>query len=72
MNESLKSLIQVYKSLDDSKLILEDVINQIGLEQSKNPQKLPQDIQNLVDFALELTPKQRKSLMMFMESLKEE
>ncbi|TCS84584.1 hypothetical protein [Tepidibacillus fermentans] len=70
MNESiLKSLIHIYKQLDETKLLLEDVINQLGVEQI-NHKPLPQDIQHLVDVALELTPEQRKSLMRFIESLK--
>ena len=64
----LKTLIHIYKQLDDTKIILEDVINQLGVEQNQKP--LPQDIQHLVDVALELTPDQRKTLMRFLESLK--
>lgn len=71
-NDSLKSLIQIYKSLDESKLLLEEVINDIGVEHKRHLQSLPQDIQYLVEVALELTPEQRKSLMRFMESLKQE
>ncbi|GBF12316.1 hypothetical protein TEPIDINF_001345 [Tepidibacillus infernus] len=70
MNDSLKSLIQIYKMLDEAKLLIEDAINQIGVEQSKNPQSLPKDIQELVEVSLELTPEQRKTLMRFIESLK--
>lgn len=68
----LNSLIHIYKSIDESKMILEDVINQVGLEHAKNPQPLPQDIQQLIEMAMELTPEQRKSLMRFIESLKQE
>lgn len=72
MNEALKSLIQLYKTLDESKLLLEDVINKIGVEDSKSLQSLPQDIQQLVEIALELSPEQRKNLMRFLESLKQD
>lgn len=71
MNEALKSLIQLYRTLDESKLLLEDVINNIGVEDSKSLQSLPQDIQQLVEIALELSPEQRKNLMRFLESLKQ-
>ena len=65
----LKTLIHIYKQLDDTKLVLEDVINQLGVEQN-NQKPLPQDVQHLVDVALALTPEQRKTLMRFIESLK--
>ena len=71
MNDSIKSLIQLYKTLDESKLLLEEVINQIGVEYKKNIESLPQDIQNLIELSLQLTPEQRKALMRFIESLKE-
>lgn len=72
MNDSLKSLIQLYKTLDDSKNLLEDLINNIGVEQTKYLSTLPQDIQYLVKIALQLTPDQRKTLLRFIESLKQE
>ncbi len=71
MNDSLKSLIQLYKTLDESKHILEDVINQFGIERQNNIQSLPKDIQDLVDIARELNTEQRKTLMKFIESLKQ-
>lgn len=71
-NDSLKSLIQIYKSLDESKSILEEVINEIGVEDNKYLQSLPSDLKYLVEVALELTPEQRKTLLRFIESLKEQ
>ena len=68
----LNSLIHIYKSIDESKTILEDVINQVGVEHTKNPQQFPPDIQQLIEMALELTPDQRKTLMRFIESLRQE
>ncbi|WP_339061880.1 hypothetical protein [Tepidibacillus marianensis] len=65
----LKSLIHIYKELDNTKLELEEIINQLGVEQN-NQKPLPQDIQHLVDVALSLTSEQRKTLMRFIESLK--
>lgn len=67
---SLNSLIEVYKSLDESKLLLEDIIDKIGHEHSSYLKSLPPDIQNLVDISLRLTEEQRSSLMKFIESLK--
>jgi len=64
----LKSLIHIYKELDNTQLVLEEIINKLGVEQ--NQKTLPQDIQHLVDVALSLTPEQRKTLMLFIESLK--
>ncbi len=69
-NFSLNSLIEVYKSLDESKLLLEDIIDRIGQEHSSYLKSLPPDIQNLVDTTLKLTPEQRSSLMKFIESLR--
>lgn len=71
-NDSLKSLIQIYKSLDESKSILEELINEIGVEDNKYLQSLPSDLKYLVEVALELTPEQRKTLLRFIESLKEQ
>ena len=72
MSDFLKSLIHLYKNLDESKQLLEDVIDEIGVDQAKTISSLPQDIQYLVEVALDLTPEQRKSLMRFIESLKQE
>lgn len=69
-NFSLNSLIQVYKTLDESKLMLEDMIDKIGHEHINYLKSLPPDIQNLVEITLRLTPEQRTSLMRFIESLK--
>ncbi len=69
-NFSLNSLIQVYKSLDESKLLLEDIIDKIGHEHSNYLISLPLDIQNLVEISLKLTPEQRTFLMRFIESLR--
>lgn len=69
-NFSLNALIQVYKALDESKLLLEDMIDKIGHEHSNYLKSLPPDIQNLVELTLQLTPEQRTSLMRFIESLK--
>ncbi|OEF98866.1 hypothetical protein BHF71_02765 [Vulcanibacillus modesticaldus] len=72
MNEinPLKALIQIYKALDESKILLEDIIDQIGSGYGKRLEALPEDIQVLVEKTLELTPKQRKALMRFIESIK--
>ncbi|MGD9678558.1 MAG: hypothetical protein AB7V16_09480 [Vulcanibacillus sp.] len=69
-NFSLNSLIQVYKTLDESKLMLEEMIDNIGHEHINYLKSLPADIQNLVEITLRLTPEQRTSLMRFIESLK--
>lgn len=71
MSDSFKSLIQLYKKLDEAKLIIEDIINEIGSDNPKILQTIPEDIQQLIDISLELTPEQRKSLMRFIESLKQ-
>lgn len=71
MSDSLKSLIQIYKLLDESKILIEEVIDKIGKD-NKELQSLPQDIQHLVEIALQLSPEQRKTLLKFIESLKQE
>ncbi len=72
MSDYLRSLIQLYKTLDESKNVLEEAINQIGVENTKQINTLPEDIQYLVEKALELTPEQRKTLLRFIESLNQE
>lgn len=72
LSNSLNSLIQLYKTLDESKLLLEDVIDSIGQDYSNYYKTLPTDIQDLVEIALKLTPEQRSSLMRFIESIKAE
>jgi len=72
MNNAIKSLIQLYKTLDDSKHLIEDVINELGKNQQHHLQGLPKDVQDLIKITLDLNPDQRKTLMKFIESLKQE
>lgn len=65
-----KLLVQTYKQVDEARLLLEEVINQVGKHQTPSPQ-LPEDIQQLVDIALQLSPEQRKTLRLFLESIRE-
>jgi hypothetical protein len=72
MNQSTeKLLIQTYKHLDQSRHLLEQLINQFGMQHERMIQLLPPDIQYLVQLAMELTPEQRKTLRLFLESIKD-
>ncbi|MBA4492925.1 hypothetical protein ACFO25_08450 [Paenactinomyces guangxiensis] len=66
-----KLLIETYKHINESRNLLEQLINQMG-QQQQFIHQLPEDIQHLVDVALELSPEQRKTLRLFLESLKHE
>lgn len=73
MNQSTeKLLIQTYKHINESRNLIEQLINQIGQQQQQvlAIHDLPEDIQHLVHVALELSPDQRKTLRLFLESLK--
>lgn len=72
VNNSLNSLINLYKTLDESKILLEDVIDSIGHNNANYVNSLPPDVQKLVDLALKLSTEQRSSLMRFIESIKTE
>lgn len=71
-NFSLNSLIELYKTLDESKILLEDIIDKIGQEHYNSLASLPLDIQKIVETTLKLTPEQRATLMQFIESIKTE
>jgi hypothetical protein len=64
-----KLLIQTYKHINESRNLLEQLINQLG-QQQQFVHHLPEDIQHLIRVALELSPEQRKTLRLFIESLK--
>jgi hypothetical protein len=66
-----KLLIQAYKHINESRNLIEQLINQMGQKQQLI-HHLPEDIQHLVHVALELSPDQRKTLRLFLESLKQE
>jgi hypothetical protein len=66
-----KLLIQIYKHINDSRDLTEQLINQLGQQKHQFAQPLPNDIQNLIQIALELSPEQRKTLQLFIESLKD-
>jgi hypothetical protein len=65
-----KKLIEAFKQLDEVKELLEQVINELGLQKQTQLGALPDEIQRLVDVAIELQPEQRKHLMLFLNSLK--
>jgi hypothetical protein len=69
---SLNSLIELYKTLDESKVLVEDIINKIGQEHYNSLAALPPDVQKIVETTLKLTPEQRATLMRFIESLQSE
>ncbi|GEM_PF-3768200 len=69
---SLNSLIELYKTLDESKIMLEDIIDKIGQEHYSSLSSLPPDIQQMVELTLKLSTEQRASLLRFIESLKGE
>jgi hypothetical protein len=72
MNQSTeKLLIQTYKRIDESRHLLEQLIDQMGRHQQE-VLHLPEDIQHLVRIALTLSPDQRKTLRLFLESLQNE
>jgi hypothetical protein len=72
MNQSTeKLLIQTYKRIDESRHLLELLIDQMGRQQ-QGIRHLPEDIQHLVRIALTLSPDQRKTLRLFLESLQNE
>ncbi|TCS95006.1 hypothetical protein [Hazenella coriacea] len=72
MNQSTeKLLIQTYQHINESRNLVEKLINQLG-QQHQLINQLPEDIQHLVQVALELSPDQRKTLRLFLESLKQE
>jgi len=64
-----KLLIQTYKHINESRNLIEQLINQWG-QQQPFIHHLPDDIQHLIQVALELSPDQRKTLRLFLESLK--
>ncbi|MBA4547918.1 hypothetical protein H1R82_04745 [Thermoactinomyces intermedius] len=66
-----KLLIETYKHINESRNLIEQLINQLGQEQPFI-HHLPDDIQHLIRVALELSPDQRKTLRLFLESLKQE
>ncbi|SFS66860.1 hypothetical protein [Marininema halotolerans] len=68
-----KLLIQSYKQLDEARALLEEAINRLGKHQTQTitDSHLPEDIQQLVQIALHLSPDQRKTLQLFLESLKD-
>ncbi|MBA4601408.1 hypothetical protein [Thermoactinomyces mirandus] len=66
-----KILIQTYKHINESRNLIEQLINQLG-QQTPFIHHLPEDIQHLIHVALELSPDQRKTLRLFLESLKQE
>ncbi|MBO8170414.1 MAG: hypothetical protein H0Z33_00805 [Bacillaceae bacterium] len=71
MNKSPeKLLIEAYRELDQVRDILEQVINELGKNQGI--ESLPEDIQRLVEVAINLTPSQREHLMRFLDSLKDQ
>jgi uncharacterized protein YqeY len=65
-----KKLIDAFKQLDEVKELLEQVINELGVQKQAQLGELPEEIQRLVDVAVELKPEQRKHLMLFLNSLK--
>jgi hypothetical protein len=65
-----KLLVQTYKHVDEARRLLEEVINRMGQHQAPEMQ-LPEDIQDLVEIALQLSPEQRKTLRQFLESIRE-
>ncbi|MBD1370976.1 hypothetical protein IC620_01185 [Hazenella sp. IB182357] len=73
-----KLLIQTYTHINESRNLIEQLINQFGQEQSNLSStsepisSLPQDIQHLVEVALQLSPSQRHALKLFLDSLKNE
>ncbi|MBA4541739.1 MULTISPECIES: hypothetical protein [Thermoactinomyces] len=64
-----KLLIQTYKHINESRNLIEQLINQLG-QQQQFIHHLPDDIQHLIHVAMELSPDQRKTLRRFLESLK--
>ncbi|SFI99266.1 hypothetical protein SAMN05421852_103162 [Thermoflavimicrobium dichotomicum] len=66
-----KLLIQTYRYINESRHLIEQAIDQLGQQHCQSIQHLPEDIQYLVQVALELTPDQRKSLRMFLEAMKQ-
>ncbi len=67
-----KPLIEMYQHVDQARDLLEEYINYLGSHSDQTIADLPEDIQALVRFALQLKPEQRRTLMLFLESLKEE
>jgi hypothetical protein len=68
-----KLLIQTYKHINESRYLIEQAIDQLGRrKQQEACEQLPEDIQDLVNLALELTPDQRKTLRRFLESVKQQ
>ncbi|WP_025026622.1 hypothetical protein [Caldalkalibacillus mannanilyticus] len=65
-----KKLIEAFKQLDEVKELLEQVINELGVQKQAQLGELPEEVQRLVDVAVDLTPEQRKHLMLFLNSLK--
>ncbi|MFC4076907.1 hypothetical protein ACFOUO_08790 [Salinithrix halophila] len=64
-------MIQSYKQLDEARTLLEEVINRLGQHQAYSDSQLPEDIRQLVQIALQLSPEQRKTLRLFLESIRE-
>lgn len=67
-----KILTQTYKHINESRNLIEQLINQLGQQSPPFIHHLPEDIQHLIHVALELSPDQRKTLRLFLESLKQE
>ncbi len=67
-----KLLIQTYKHINESRHLIEQAIDQLGRKQQEACEQLPEDIQYLVNLALELTPDQRQTLRLFLESVKQQ
>jgi len=65
-----KKLIEAFRQLDEVKELLEQVINELGIQKQSQLAELPVEIQKLVEVAIELKPEQRKHLMLFLDSLK--
>jgi|GEM_PF-2612619 len=65
-----KKLIEAFKQLDEVKELLEQVINELGIQKQAQLGDLPEEVQRLVEVAVDLTPEQRKHLMLFLNSLK--
>jgi hypothetical protein len=65
-----KQLIDAFKQLNEVKDLLEQVINKLGEQKQTELSQLPEEVQRLVDVAINLKPEQRKHLMLFLDSLK--
>lgn len=63
-----KLLIDTYKHIDIARSQIDQLINLIGSQQIFI-HHLPEDIRQLVELSLQLSPEKRKILRLFLESL---